>query len=79
MSAFSFSLRDAAMPSAAVEIIGGRIAGVLVEDRGGRPMVSAHAVEPLPEPALVPVLNALNIRDRAVVAGALGRVLERLG
>ncbi len=79
MSRFSFSLDQAAAPTAAIGILGGRVAGVVVEDRGGRPVVAAHAVEALPDQALVPALTSLNVRDRAAVSGAVGRVLERLG
>jgi len=79
MSGFSLSLHDAASPSAAVEIMGSRVSGAVVEDRDGHAVVSAHATELLPDQAVVPALNAANIRDRAVVAAALGRVLERLG
>jgi len=42
-------------------------------------VVSAHATELLPDQAVVPALNAANVRDRVAVAAALGRVLERLG
>jgi Tfp pilus assembly PilM family ATPase len=79
MSGFSFSLHDAAAPSAAVEILGNRVSGAVVEERDGRPVVSAHATELLPDQAVVPALNAANVRDRVAVAAALGRVLERLG
>lgn len=79
MSRFSLSLQDAAPPMAAVQILGSRISGLALEDRGGRSTVVAHATEALPEQALVPALNTLNVRDRTVVAAALGRVLERIG
>ena len=79
MSRLSFSLTAASAPLAAVEITAGRVAGVSIEDRGGRPVIAAHVVEPLPDEAVVPALNAVNIRDRAAVAGALGRVLEQIG
>lgn len=79
MSGFSFSLQDAAAPLAAVEILGSRVSGALVEDRDGRPMVAAHATELLPDQAVVPALNAVNVKDRAVAAAAVDRVLERLG
>ncbi len=79
MSRFSFSLHDAAAPAAAVEILGSRVSGVVIDERGGRPVVSAHATELLPDQAVVPALNAANVRDRAAVAAALGRVLEQLG
>lgn len=79
MSGFSFSLHDAAAPAAAVEILGNRVSGAVVEERDGRPVVSAHVTELLPDQAVVPALNAANVRDRVVVAAALDRVLERLG
>lgn len=79
MSGFSFSLHDAAAPTAAVEILGSRVSGALIEERVGRPVVSAYATELLPEQAVVPALNAANVRDRVAVAATLDRVLERLG
>ena len=79
MSAFSLSLRGGAGPLAGLDIGAGRVAGVALDDRGGRPVITAHAVEPLPDGALIPALNALNIKDRAAVADAVGRVLERIG
>jgi hypothetical protein len=78
MKLFS-SLRDTPGPSAAVELAATRVAGAVIEGRGGRPSVSAYAVELLPEGALVPSLTAANVIDRATVAGAVARVLERLG
>jgi Tfp pilus assembly PilM family ATPase len=73
------SLRDAPPPGAAVEISAQRVSAAILEIRGGRPVVAAHAVEPLPEGALVPSLTAANIHDRTAVLAALGRVLERVG
>ena len=79
MSAFSLSLRGGAGPLAALDIGAGRVSGVVLEDRGGRPVVASHAVERLPDGALVPALNAVNVKDRAAVSDAVGRVLERIG
>lgn len=79
MSGFSFSLARAAAPTAAIEILNGRVAGVVLETHGGRRTVAAHAVESLADGALVPSLTASNVRDRAAVTGAVGRVLERIG
>lgn len=79
MSRFSLSLNDAPTPLAAIEITGGRVSAVAVEERGGRPVIVAHATEALPDSALVPTLNAQNVRDRAVVAAVVARVLERIG
>ena len=68
MSRFSFSLRDAAPPAVAVEIAGApRVRPPGSSMRGGRPVVAAHAAEPLPDGALVPSLTAANVRDRAAV------------
>jgi len=78
MKLFS-SLRDTSGPSAAVEIASTRVSGASVEWRGGRPAIAAHAIEALPEGALAPSLTSANVIDRAAVAGALARVLERIG
>jgi Tfp pilus assembly PilM family ATPase len=73
------SLLDAAGPSVALEIAATRISGASVEWRGGPPAIVAHAVEPLPDGALVSSLTAANVIDRATVGGTVARVLERLG
>jgi type IV pilus assembly protein PilM len=73
------SLGDTSGPAAAVEIAATRVCGASLEWRGGHPALVAHALEALPEGALVSSLAAANIVDRAAVSGALGRVLERLG
>jgi Tfp pilus assembly PilM family ATPase len=78
MSLFT-SLRDAPAPGVAVEIAAGRVSGASLEWRGGQAVVAAHAIEPLPDGALVPALNATNTHDRAAVATAINRVMERLG
>ncbi|HVH27292.1 MAG TPA: pilus assembly protein PilM [Vicinamibacterales bacterium] len=73
------SLRDTSGASAAVEITATRVAGANLEWRAGRPVVVSHAFERLPDGALVSSLTAANVLDREAVAGAVGRVLERLG
>jgi Tfp pilus assembly PilM family ATPase len=73
------SLRDAPTPDVAVEIAAGRVSGASVDWRGGQAVITAHAIEPLPDGALVPALNAANIHDGASVATAVNRVLEHLG
>jgi len=78
MSALT-SLREPSAPGVAVEIAAGRVAGASLDWHGGKPRISAHAVEPLADGALVPALNAVNTVDRAAVATALNRVLEKLG
>jgi hypothetical protein len=76
---FFSSLRDTPGPTAAVEMAATRVSGATLEWRGRQAALVAHAVEALPEGALVPSLTAVNVVDRAAVAGALGRVLERIG
>jgi Tfp pilus assembly PilM family ATPase len=78
MSIFT-SLRDSSAPGVAVEIAAGRVSGATLDWRGGRAVIASHTVEPLPDGALVPALNAANTHDRASVVTALNRVLERLG
>ena len=78
MRAFT-SLRNAPAPSVAVEIAAGRVSGASLDWRGGQAVVATHAVEPLPEGALVPSLTTANTHERATVTTAINRVLERLG
>jgi len=66
-------------PSLAVEIAPRRVAGIVLGVHGGRPVVGAHATEPLPDGAVVPALNAANVTDRAAVGQALSRLFGRLG
>lgn len=74
-----WSLAAAPPPPVAVALAARRISAAALEIRGGAPTVVAHASEPLPEGALVASLTAENLRDRAAVAGALGRVLDKVG
>ena len=78
MSIFS-SLRDSPAPAIAVEIACNRVSAASLDWRAGQPVVATHAIEPLPDGALVPSLTAVNAHDRATVAAALGRVFERIG
>ena len=73
------SLRAAPPPGVAVEIAAHHVSAAGLEIRGGRPTVVAHATEPLPDGAVVPSLTAHNVRDRAPLVAALGRVLDRVG
>jgi type IV pilus assembly protein PilM len=66
-------------PDAAIEIAPERVAAAVVSTRGGRLVVTAHAVEPVPAGAIVPSLAATNITDRALVKGTVRQVLDRLG
>jgi len=76
---FLASLRESSGPTVAVEIASDRVSAASLDRRGGQPVVSAHATEPLPSGALVPSLTGENIHDRAAVAAALGRVFDRIG
>ncbi len=78
MTVFS-SFRDTSGPTTAIEIAATRVSGASLEFRGGQPAITAHALEALPDGALVSSLTAANVVDRAAVSGALGRVLEHLG
>jgi len=73
------TLREASVPNVAVEFASRRVSAASLELRGGRPVIAAHASEPLPEGALVPSLTAENLRDRGAVTAALVRVFERIG
>ena len=73
------ALRDSPAPAVAVEIASGRVSAASLEWRDGRPVVAAHAVELLPDGALVPSLTSTNAHDRAAVVGALSRLLDQVG
>src|SRR4051794_40472095 len=73
-------LGAATPPTVAVEFASTRLSAARVERRaGGKAIIAAHAIEPLPEGVVVPSLVAPNILDRAAVVGALGRLFDRLG
>ncbi len=78
MSLFS-SLRESTAPPVAVEIAAGRVSAAALEWRGGQPVVALHAIEPMPEGALVPSLTTTNTHDRSAVMTALNRVLDKMG
>jgi Tfp pilus assembly PilM family ATPase len=79
MSRFSLALTEAPPPDAAVEIGSRAVTAATLERRGGQPVVTAYAIEPLPDGALAPSLTAHNVQDRAAVAGALARALDHVG
>jgi Tfp pilus assembly PilM family ATPase len=76
---FLSALREGAAPAVAVEIASGRVSAASLEWRSGQPVVAAHAMELLPEGALVPSLTGANAVDRAAVSGALSRLLKTMG
>lgn len=65
-------------PSVALEIAARHVSAVRLGG-GTPPAIEAHAVEPLPEGAVVPGLASSNILDPAGVTAALGRALTRVG
>ena len=69
----------ASPPTVAVEIAQHRVSAASIVPREGHLVVVAHAVEPLPNGAITPSLNALNITDPRAVADALRQVFDRLG
>jgi Tfp pilus assembly PilM family ATPase len=73
------SLREAPVPDTAVEIAMNRIGAASIDLRAGRPSVTHHAVELLPDGALVPSLTQANIHDRAAVLASLRRMLDAVG
>jgi Tfp pilus assembly PilM family ATPase len=76
---FSRALTITAAPPAALEIAANRVSGAAIDWRGGQPVVAAHAVELLPDGALVPALTSHNARDRAAVVAAVKSVIDRIG
>jgi type IV pilus assembly protein PilM len=79
MSRWSFDLTEAPPPEAAVEIAARHVSAATIGRRGGRPVVSSYAVEPLPDGAVVPSLTSQNIHDRALVQAAAVSALDNVG
>jgi type IV pilus assembly protein PilM len=75
----TYDLAAAPPPAAAVEIAAHHVVGATLEFRGGRPLVTAQAVEGLPAGALIPALTSQNVHDPGEVADAVARVLEQIG
>jgi Tfp pilus assembly PilM family ATPase len=74
-----FSIRESPAPAVALEIAADRVSAATLGWHGGKPVVSAHAVEPIAHGVLAPSLTATNVRDRAALSTAVNRVLERMG
>jgi type IV pilus assembly protein PilM len=66
-------------PDAAIDIAADRVAAAVLSMRGDGPVVTAYAVEPLRPGAVTPSLTAVNVQDRAAVAAAVRRAVEKLG
>jgi type IV pilus assembly protein PilM len=65
-------------PSAAVEISARQVSGVTLASQRGGFVVGGHASEPLPDNAVEPALNAVNVHDRAALTAAIRTVLDAL-
>jgi Tfp pilus assembly PilM family ATPase len=79
MSRWSFDLTEAPPPDAAVEVASRHVSAATIGRRGGQAVVSAYAVEPLPEGAVVPSLTGQNIHDRTLVSAAVAKALDAVG
>jgi Tfp pilus assembly PilM family ATPase len=79
MNALTRFFRDGSMPGVAVELAANRVSAARLEPRPGGMTVVDHAVEMLPDGALVASLTAPNLVDRAPVSAALNRVLDAVG
>jgi type IV pilus assembly protein PilM len=79
MSRWSFDLTEAPPPDAAVEIAARHVSAATVGRRGGQAVVTAYAVEPLPDAAVVPSLTSQNVHDRALVGAAVAKALDAVG
>ncbi len=66
-------------PSVCVEFAARRVTVVAVSHRGLPAVLTGHATEALPDGALVPALNAVNVQDRAAVTAAVRRALDHVG
>jgi Tfp pilus assembly PilM family ATPase len=66
-------------PDVALAIESGHVAGARLEIHGGRTVIAAHAVEPLPAGAVTPSLASVNLPDAGVVTAAVRLVLDALG
>lgn len=68
-----------APPDAAVQIAPESVSVAVLGSRGGEPIVSGYAIEPLPAGAVAPSLVAQNLIARPPVVDALRRALDRVG
>jgi type IV pilus assembly protein PilM len=66
-------------PSVGVEIASDRVTAVNLTKQAGGWVVASHATEALPKGAVIPSMNAANIADTGIVAGALRSAFEKVG
>jgi Tfp pilus assembly PilM family ATPase len=65
-------------PSAALEISARRVTLAVVTNQGGR-VLSGYATEPLPDGAVEPALNSVNVHDAAALTAAVRSALDQVG
>ena len=65
-------------PSAALEVDARRVTAAVVSKQGSAYVLSSYASEPLPEGAVEPALNAVNVHDPDALATAIRAVLDRV-
>jgi Tfp pilus assembly PilM family ATPase len=65
-------------PSAALEVDARRVTAAVVSKQGGAYVLSSYASEPLPEGAVEPALNAVNVHDAGTLASAIRAALGRV-
>jgi Tfp pilus assembly PilM family ATPase len=66
-------------PAVAIGISARHVSAVALGRHGRDAVITAHAGQALPPGVVVPSLNAPNVADPPGLAGAVGRILERLG
>ena len=66
------------LPDAAIEMASDRVSAAVVVYRDRRPVVAAHATEPLGSGVIVPSFTGTNVVDRAAAVDALRRLIDRL-
>lgn len=67
------------LPDLAVEIESGHVSAARLTWHGREATIAAHAVEPLPQAAVVPSLAAVNIADVPLVGRAVAQAVGRVG
>ncbi len=72
-----YHLASSGVPAAGIEIAADRVTGLTLA-RGRNGVVTGVATETLPDGALTPAANAINMTDRGVVGETVGKVLRRL-
>jgi type IV pilus assembly protein PilM len=65
-------------PSAAVEISSKHVAAVAIAAQGGGIVVSGYSAEPLPDGAIEPGLNAVNVHDATTLTTAIRTALDKI-